>query len=375
MTSLIYFDNNSTTRTDPEVLNYMLPYYSGQYGNASSSTHSFGREAKEAVEYARKQISGLINCDEDEIIFTSGTTESINFAIKGTTENSASQNIHIITSVIEHNAGLEICRHLEKYGIEITYIPADKSGIVSPDDIREKIKKETILVSIMAANNEIGTIQPIAEIGNICREKEILFHTDAAQAFGKIPINLKELNVDMMSFSAHKIYGPKGIGALYIRKGAKKPAVQMQGGGQENSMRGGTLNVPAIAGFGKAAELAKEKIMDEFTGHTVQRDRIIQNILKKINGSFLNGHPVKRLPNNINVGFRNMTNSMFINKYKEFAISFGSACSSETLQPSYVLRAIGRTKEEINSSVRIGIGRFNTEEEINYLIKRLTEEY
>ncbi|MBN1633410.1 MAG: cysteine desulfurase [Ignavibacteria bacterium] len=375
MKNQIYLDNNSTTQIDPDVFNYMLPYIREKYGNASSSTHIFGREAKEAVEYARAQISKLINCDKDEIIFTSGTTESINLALKGTIENSGNQRIHIITSVIEHSAGLEVCKYLEKYGIEISYIPVDKYGIINPDDIKAKIKKETVMVSIITANNEIGTTQPIAEIGNICREENILFHTDAAQAFGKIPINLKYLNVDMISFSAHKIYGPKGIGALYIRKGKKKPAVQIHGGGQENSMRGGTHNVPTIAGFGKAAEIARNKIMNEFTVHTIRRDRIIQNILNKVNGSFLNGHPVKRLPNNINVGFRNITNSVFINKYKEFAISTGSACSSETLQPSYVLKAIGRTKEEINSSVRIGIGRFNTEDEINYLIKRITEDY
>lgn len=375
MNNLIYFDNNSTTRIDTDVFNYMLPYYSEKYGNASSTTHTCGREAREAVEYARKQISGLINCSEDEIIFTSGTTESINFAMKGAIENINTQNMHIITSVIEHSACMEVCKHFEEYGVEITYIRVDKNGIVNPDDIRSKIRKETIMVNIMTANNEIGTIQPIAEIGDICRENNILFHTDAAQSFGKISIDLKNLNIDLMSFSAHKIYGPKGIGALFIRKNSNKPSVQIHGGGQEKSLRGGTLNVPAIAGFGKAANIAGKKMNEEFTSHTIFRDRIIQNILQKVTGSFLNGHPVKRIPNNINIGFRNITNSMFINKYREFAISYGSACTSETLQPSYVLRAIGRTKEEINSSVRIGIGRFNTEDEINYLIKRITEDY
>lgn len=374
MSNIIYFDNNSTTRIDPEVYECMIPYFQEKYGNASSNSHYFGREAKEAAEYARKQISSLINSKEDEIIFTGGTTESINLALKGTVENSLNGNMHIITSVIEHSAGLEVCKHLEKFGVEISYLPVDKYGLINTKELYNEFRKNTVLVSIMTANNEIGTIQPVAEIGEMCKEKGILFHTDAAQAFGKIPLDMKNLNIDMMSFSAHKVYGPKGIGALFIRKGTNLPSVQIHGGGQEMGMRGGTLNVPAIAGFGKAAEIANKKMADEFKTQTVWRDRIIQNILQKVNGSFLNGHFSKRLPNNINIGFRNITNSIFINKYKEFAISLGSACSSETLQPSYVLMNIGRTKQEINSSVRIGLGRFNTEDDINYFIKRITED-
>jgi cysteine desulfurase len=374
MKKIIYFDNNSTTKTDPEVLEYMLPYFGGEYGNASSNTHSYGRAAKEAVELARKRIAKLINCSDDEIVFTSGTTESINMAIKGTVENCRKEKMHIITSVIEHSAGINVTKYLEKFGIEVTYLNVDGYGLINPSDLRKSIKNETIMVSIMTANNEIGTIQPIAEIGNICREHGILFHTDAAQAFGKIPLDMEMLKIDLMSFSAHKVYGPKGIGALYIRKGTEPPAVQLHGGGQESGLRGGTLNVPAIAGFGKAAEIAEIKMAEEFEKQTIWRDRIIQNILRQVEGSFINGHLTKRLPSNINAGFREITNSMFINKYREFAVSFGSACSSETLQPSYVLRSIGRSTEEINSSIRIGLGRFTTEEEVNYFINRIASE-
>lgn len=374
MKKIIYFDNNSTTKIDPEVLEYMLPYFDGEYGNASSNTHTYGRKAKETVELARGKIAKLINCSGEEIVFTSGTTESINLAIKGTVENSRKEKMHIITSVIEHSAGINIAKYLEKFEIEVTYLNVDKKGLINPEDLKKAIKSETILVSIMTANNEIGTIQPIAEIGNVCRERDILFHTDAAQAFGKIPMDMRMLNIDMMSFSAHKVYGPKGIGSLYIRKGIKPPAIQIHGGGQEYGLRSGTLNVPAIAGFGKAAEIAGIKMTEEFQKQTIWRDRIIQNILRKVEGSFINGHLTKRLPSNINAGFGNITNSIFINKYKEFAVSFGSACSSETLQPSYVLRAIGRNNEEINSSIRIGLGRFTTEDEVNYFIDRITTE-
>ena len=374
MKKIIYFDNNSTTKVDPEVLDYMLPYFGGDYGNASSSTHSYGREAKEVVELAREKIAKLINCTGEEIVFTSGTTESINLAIKGTVENSRKKKMHIITSVIEHSAGINIAKYLEKFEIEVTYLNVDKKGIINPADLQKAIKSETIMVSIMTANNEIGTIQPVAEIGNVCKERGVLFHTDTAQAFGKIPMDMSMLNIDMMSFSAHKVYGPKGIGALYIRKEIKPPAIQIHGGGQEYGLRGGTLNVPAVAGFGKAAEIASVKMPEEFQKQIIWRDRIIQNILRKVEGSFINGHLTKRLPSNINAGFGNITNSMFINKYKEFAVSFGSACSSETLQPSYVLRSLGRNNEEINSSIRIGLGRFTTEEEVNYFIDRITTE-
>jgi len=377
MKNSIYFDNNSTTKTDPEVLEAMMPYLTDIYGNASSSSHSYGRTSREAVEYARKQIAELLNCDSDEIYFTSGSTESINLALKGTVENSAKKDIHIISSVIEHHASIETCKYLQRFGIDISYVPVDGTGLVNPDDIKKLIRPTTIIVNIMTANNEIGTIQPINEIADLCNNNNILFHTDAAQAFGKIPINLKQNGqngIDMMSFSGHKIYGPKGIGALYVRKNTKHPFPQIHGGGQEKNLRSGTLNVPSIAGFGKSAELAKNKMFDEFQIHTVWRDRIIQNILRKKEGSFLNGHPVKRLPNNINIGFRDITSSAFISKFKEFSFSYGSACSSETLHPSYVLSTIGRTKEQINSSVRIGLGRFNTEEEINFLLNKITTE-
>lgn len=375
MQRIIYLDNNSTTKIDPEVLDAMMPYLKEKYGNPSSTSHTFGREASAAVDIAREQVADLINAEFSEIIFTSSTTESINLAIKGVIENSEREKIHIITTKIEHKAVLNVCKYLEKFGVEVTYLSPDSSGIISPLNVRENLKPDTLLVIIMSANNEIGTIQPIGEIGELCEEKNILFLTDAAQSVGKIPMDVKQLNIDFMAFSAHKIYGPKGTGALYVRKLGDKNLLypQIHGGGQEKGFRSGTLNVAGIVGFGKACEVCKRKIFDEFNKHTVWRDRIIQNLNAKIEGTFLNGHPVKRIPNNINIGFKGISNSLFINEFSDLAISTGSACSSETLEPSYVLSAIGRTKTEISCSIRIGIGRFNTEEEIEYIIKRIPD--
>lgn len=375
MEKIIYLDNNSTTPVDPQVFEAMIPYLKEKFGNPSSISHRYGREASAAVEFAREQVANLINADSSEIVFTSGTTESVNLAIKGIVENSSKDKMHIITSNIEHKAVLNVCKYLEKLGVVITYISPDEFGIVSPNDVRNNIKGETILVCLMTANNEIGTIQPIGEIGEICKEKDILFFTDAAQAVGKIPLNVKQLNIDLMAFSGHKLYGPKGIGALYIKNQKNKINLfpQIHGGGQERGLRSGTLNVAGIVGFGKACEICKRNLYDEFNIQTIWMDRIISNLLTKIDGAFLNGHPTKRIPNNINIGFKGISNSLFINEFPELAISTGSACASETLEPSYVLSSIGRTKSEIACSIRIGIGRFNTEDEIDYIIKRIPE--
>lgn len=369
----IYLDYNATTPIDPEVLNAMLPYFDKKFGNAASKTHRYGWEASGAVENARKKIAGLINADAKEIVFTSGTTESINLALKGLIESSQKKENHIITTKIEHSAVLDTCKYLSKYGVEITYLDVDKFGFVNPDDVAKAINKNTILVSVMMANNEIGTIQPIGDIGKICKEKNISFHTDAAQAVGKIPVDVNELNIDLMSFSAHKIYGPKGIGALFVRN--KNPKIkiteQINGGGHENGMRSGTLNVPAIIGFGKACEICSSKMFDEFKEISVMRDRFISNVLQKVDDAFLNGHPKKRLPNNINFCFRNLENTVLMSETKELAFSAGSACTSANLKPSHVLKAIGLSDEDSKCSIRISIGRFTTNEELEFSINKI----
>ncbi len=371
----VYFDYNSTTPVDSRVLDAMLPYLTDKFGNASSNSHTFGREASAAVEIARKQIADLINAGSDEIFFTGSTTEACNLAIKGIVESSSLNKIKIISSPIEHKAVLNVLEYLKKFGIEIYYLKTDQYGLISPDEVKEAIDENTVLVSVMTANNEIGTIEPVGEIGMICNEYNIPFFSDAAQAVGKIPIDVKLLGIDLMAFGSHKIYGPKGIGALYIKKGTKKIKLtaQIHGGMQESGLRSGTLDVPSIAGFGKAAELCRENMFEEFETQTVMRDRIINNIIYQCADSGLNGHPKIRLPNNINVYFRGISSQMLISKFPEFAISTGSACSSETLEPSFVLRSLGRDKDTINSSIRISIGRFTTGDEVNFLIKRLIE--
>ena len=370
----IYFDNNATTRIAPEVLNEMMPYLTDKFGNASGNTHIFGREASESIEKARRQIASLINCTPEEIIFTGSSTESINLALKGLIENSSAQNPHIITSLIEHKAVLNTLEYLQSYGVKVTYLKVDGEGFIDPYELKKHITGNTVLVSIMAANNEIGTLQPIREISDICSEAGIPFHSDAAQFIGKLPLDLKSLNIDLLSFGAHKFYGPKGIGALYINKNKKiKIAPQTHGGGQESGFRSGTYDTASIVGFGKAAELSAEKMYEDAEIQTKWQREIIDAFLNSGKGSLLNGPKTNRLPNNINITIGDLTNSMFITKFREFAVSFGSACSSETLQPSYVLSNIGRTNQQISSSIRIGTGRFNTDEEIKYFIKRITE--
>ena len=369
----IYLDNNATTQVDSEVLDAMLPYFKNKFGNASSKSHKYGWEAAEAVELARKKVAHIIGAQPGEIIFTSGTTESINLSHKGLLESFQGKKNHIITSKIEHSAVLDTCKYLSRYGVEITYLDVDKFGFLNPDDVSNSIKENTMLVSIMMANNEVGTIQPIGEIGNICKEKNIFFHTDAAQAIGKIPVNINELNVDLMSFSAHKIYGPKGIGALFIKN--KNPEIklteQINGGGHENGFRSGTLNVPAIVGFGKACEICEKKIYKEFVDLIIFRDRFINNILQKAEGASLNGHSTKRLPNNINICFNNIDSVVLMSEIEELAFSAGSACTSADLKPSHVLKAMGLSDANSRSSVRFGLGRFTTNEEVEFSINKI----
>lgn len=375
MNTPIYLDYNSTTPIDPDVLKEMLPFLTEKFGNAASKTHRFGLEAEEAVEYARKRIAKLINSNSNEIIFTSGATESINLAIKGLAESFSGKKNHIITSSIEHKAVLDSLKYLEKFGFVVSYIEVDRNGFVNPDDVKEAITPKTMLVSIMSANNEIGTIQPVAEIAQICNLNNVLFHTDATQAIGKIFFDVNSLGIDLMSFSAHKIYGPKGIGALYIRN--KNPKIkiteQISGGGHEKGLRSGTLNVPAIVGFGKACELCLEKMNDDYQLQVVMRDRLIYNFLNNIDSVKLNGDCNKRLPNNVNVCFENVDSTVLMSEVKELAFSTGSACSSASMELSHVLKAIGRSDEESRCSVRLSIGRFTTNEEIDFTIKKIIE--
>lgn len=371
----IYFDYNSTTPIDSEVLEEMMPYLTEKFGNPSSRTHSYGLEAEIGVDIARKKVANLIGASVEEIIFTGSATESINLAIKGFIERLNEEKTHIITTKIEHAAVLNTCKYIEQFGHEVTYLDVDETGLINIDELKSCIKGNTRLVTIQTANNEIGTIQPISEIGKICSEHKIVFHTDASQAVGKIPINVDELHIDMLSFSGHKIYGPKGIGVLFIRK--KKPTIklkeQIHGGGQERNLRSGTLNVPAIVGLGKACEICSRTLYAENLRLTVYRDRIINNIKARIENSYLNGHPTKRLPTNINFSFKNIDNVQLLREMKDIAFSTGSACSSESSEPSHTLIAIGRSPELIRGSVRFGLGRFNTDEEVEYLIKNIVK--
>lgn len=372
----IYLDNHSTTPIDPRVLEAMLPYFTEKFGNAASRNHAFGWEAEEAVENARKQIARLIHADPKELVFTSGATESDNLALKGVVEMYREKGDHIITSMTEHRAVLDTAKALEtKRGLKVTYLPVDKTGMVSPDDLRNAITDKTILISIMLANNEIGTINPIKEIGKIAKEKGILFHCDATQGVGKVPVDVQEMGIDLMSFTAHKIYGPKGVGALYVRK--KAPRVRIvpiiDGGGHERGMRSGTLPVPLIVGLGKACELCEQEMATESVRLAAMRDRLRAGILKELEEVYLNGHPTQRLPHNLNLSFAYVEGESLLMGVKEIALSSGSACTSATLEPSYVLRALGVGSDLAHSSIRFGLGRFNTDEEIDYTIKRIIE--
>jgi cysteine desulfurase len=367
----IYLDYAATTPTDPEVIKAMAPYFSDVFGNPSS-LHSFGQEAKEAIEEARGTVASFIGAKPEEIVFTSGGTESNNFALKGVAYANSNKGNHIITSAIEHHAIIEPAKFLEKQGFKVTYLKVDKYGLVDPQDVKRAITDKTILISIMHANNEIGAIQPIQEIGRIAREEGIYFHTDAVQTFGHLSINVDELNVDLLSASAHKLYGPKGVGALYIRKGTRILPF-MHGGDQENNRRASTHNVPGIVGFGKAVQLAREKMIEEGKKLIPLRDKLIKGILDNIDHTRLNGHPAKRLPNNVNVSVEYIEGeAMILNLDMEgVACSTGSACTSSSLEPSHVLLAIGLSPDIAHGSLRFTLGRYTEEENIDYVLEVL----
>ncbi len=373
----IYMDNHATTPTDRRVLEAMLPYFTEKFGNAASRNHSFGWEAEEAVDKARNQIAALINAKPKEIIFTSGATESDNLAIKGVVEFYKDKGNHVITCVTEHKAVLDSCRALERAGkATVTYLPVDRYGMVNPDDVRKAISGKTVLLTIMYANNEIGTIHPISEIGRIAKEKGVVFHCDAVQAVGKIPVDVERDGIDLLSLSAHKIYGPKGLGAIYVR--SKGPRVrltaQMDGGGHERGMRSGTLNVIGIVGLGKACEVAKAEMPEEGRRLTELRSKLQAGLSERLDEVFLNGHPTERLPGNLNLSFAYVEGESLLMGISDVAVSSGSACTSATLEPSYVIRALGVDDDLAHSSIRFGLGRFNTEEEVDFVTDRVTTE-
>ena len=371
----IYLDNHATTPVDPRVVEAMLPFYTQVFGNAASRNHEFGWNAEQAVENARSQIAKLIGASPKELIFTSGATESDNLAIKGAAEMYREKGNHIITQVTEHKAVLDSCKRLEKYGYEVTYLPVEKDGRISLDDLRRAITPKTILITIMYANNEIGVIQPIAEIGKIAKEKGVFFHVDGVQAVGKIPVDVQKDNIDLLSVSAHKLYGPKGVGALYVRR--KNPRVQLaaliDGGGHERGMRSGTLNVPGIVGFGKACELCMNEMEEESQRMRRLRDRLKDGIFAKLDEVFINGSMAHRLPNNLNVSFAYVEGESLLMGIHDIAVSSGSACTSATLEPSYVLKALGVGEDLAHTSIRFGLGRFNTQEEVDYTVDRVVE--
>ena len=371
----IYLDNNATTQVDPRVFEVMIPFFLNDFGNAASKSHPFGWKAEEAVDYAREQIAALIGANEKEIIFTSGATESNNLAIKGVYEMYAAKGNHFITVTTEHKAVLDACKHLEKLGAEITYLPVGSDGLLKVEQVAEAIKPNTVLVSVMYGNNELGVIQPIREIGKLCKEKGVLFHTDATQAVGKIPVDVLADNIDLMSFTAHKMYGPKGIGALYVRR--KNPRVkvtaQMDGGGHERGMRSGTLNVTGIVGFGKACELCMNEMEADAKRISVMRDKL-ENELMKIEEAYVNGSREHRLPHVANISFKHVEGEGLLMGFnKNIALSSGSACTSASLEPSYVLKALGLGDDLAHSSLRFGLSRFTTDEEIDYTIKSITD--
>ena len=386
----IYMDNNATTAVDPRVMDAMLPYFNEVFGNAASRSHGFGWEAEKAVDDAREQVARLIGAKSKDIIFTSGATESDNLAVRGVVEFYKEKGNHVVTQVTEHKAILDTCRALERKGLAtVTYLPVDSTGRVDPEDVRKAITDKTVLVTIMFANNEIGTVHPLAEIGQITREKGVLFHTDAVQGVGTLPIDVEAMHIDLLSLTAHKIYGPKGIGALYVR--SKAPRVRLSpiidGGGHERGMRSGTLNVPGIVGLGKACELVREGLAGEARHELRLRERLREGLFSQLDEIYLNGHPTHRLPGNLNVSFAFVEGEsllMGLNgsvhpivasaSLPPIAVSSGSACTSATLEPSYVLKALGVGDDLAHTSIRFGVGRFNTEEEVDYVIDRVVSE-
>ena len=365
----IYMDNHATTPVDPRVVEAMLPYFTEIFGNAASRSHSFGWTAEKAVEAARDQVGALIGASGKEIVWTSGATESDNLAIKGAAEFNKDRGNHIITAQTEHKAVLDTCKRLEKEGFDVTYLPVEQDGRVNPETVRAAMTDKTILVSIMLANNEIGTVNPIEEIGAIVKKGGAIFHVDAVQGVGKIPFDVNAARVDLASLSAHKMYGPKGIGALYVRR---KPRVritaQIDGGGHERGMRSGTLNVPSIVGFGKAAELSRTEMASEAKRLFTLRERLREGIQSRVSDTYINGSMEHRLPGNLNISFAYVEGEGMLMGLKDVAVSSGSACTSASLEPSYVLRAVGVEEEMAHTSIRFGLGRFNTEEEVDYVI-------
>jgi cysteine desulfurase len=366
----IYMDNNATTRTDPRVVEAMLPYFTERYGNAASRNHRFGWEAEEAADRAREQIAGLIGADAREIVFTSGATESDNLALKGAAAMYRNKGRHLITQATEHHAVHDPARRLEREGFSVTVLPVDRHGRVDPEQVAAALTDQTILVSVMAANNEVGTLQPLGEIGRLCKERGVLLHTDAAQAAGKVPLDVGALGVDLMSLSAHKMYGPKGTGALYVRR--RDPRVRLEplfdGGGHERGLRSGTLAVPLIVGFGRACELCRDEMSTEAVRLTELRERLREGIQGQLDDVFLNGHPTERLAGNLNLSFAWVEGEALMMALRDVAVSSGSACTSASIEPSYVLRALGLDDDLARGSLRFGLGRFTTAEEVDHVI-------
>ncbi len=370
----IYLDYQATTPVDPRVIEKMQPYWGEYFGNPHSRSHSYGWDAENAVEAARLEVARVINANPKEIIFTSGATESNNMAIKGVAEFYGDQKKHIITVATEHKCVLETCRYLQNKGFRVTYLPVQKDGLIDLNQLKQAMSDDTMLVSVMAVNNEIGVIQPLKEIGALCHERGVFFHTDAAQAFGKIPLDVEEMHIDLMSISGHKIYGPKGVGALYVRR--KNPRVRLKplihGGGQERGMRSGTMPTPIIVGFGEAAKIARNQMVEDYKRIEYLSNKLL-NAMMKIPEIYLNGSREQRYPGCINLSFSCIEGESMIGAIKECAVSSGSACTSASLEPSYVLRALGVDEELAHTSIRFGMGRFTTEEEIDFTIKKVTE--
>lgn len=371
----VYLDNNATTPVDPRVLDAMLPYFRENFGNAASRNHQYGWAAEEGVEKAREQVASLINAGSKEIIWTSGSTEGNNTAIQGVARMYSDKGKHIITCKIEHKAVIDPCKYLETQGFEVTWLEPDKTGRVSVDQVRQAMRDDTILVTLMFANNEVGTIHPIGEIGALCKERDVIFHTDATQAFGKVPIDVESMGIDLLSMSAHKVYGPKGVGALYVRR--KKPRVRLEpilfGGGHERGMRSGTLNVPGIVGCGAAAEICKNEMVKETVRVGGLRDRLWAGLSEHLTDIHRNGHPVFCLPNTLNVSFLYVEGESLMMGFHDIAVSSGSACTSASLEPSYVLKGLGMGDDVAHSSIRFSLGRFTTIEEIDYTMDRVVK--
>jgi cysteine desulfurase len=371
----VYMDNHATTPMDPRVLEEMLPYFTQKFGNAASRNHEFGWLAEAGVEEARERIAKLVGATSKEIIFTSGATESDNLAIKGVAEMYKEKGNHIITAVTEHKAVLDTCKRLEKYGYRVTYLPVQKDGLIDLDDLKRSMDDKTILVTLMFANNEIGVLQPVEQIGALCHERGVVFHTDATQAVGKVPVDVNQQHIDLASISAHKMYGPKGVGALYVRR--KNPrvqvAAQMDGGGHERGMRSGTLNVPGIVGLGKACAIASEGMPKESCHLAGLRNRLKDRIFAELDEVYVNGSWEHRLPGNLNISFAYVEGESLLMGINDIAVSSGSACTSATLEPSYVLKALGAGDDLAHSSIRFGLGRFNTEAEVDYVAGRVIE--